>query len=133
VAGAVAHHGLSRTSAAMPGLVNYHSLKNVTAVYVKNMPTRLVPESWWRFGLLLAFLVYESWHLRLRRMTVRALGVTVARLPRTLRERRRIQGSARVDARHVRSLLTTEMPPHHPSLDRFIVKWHLGSVYPGRD
>lgn len=105
VPGAVAHHVGSATTGRMSDFTIYHSYRNQTWVYVKNMPLPLLIGYFWQH-VLVGGLVFGAFLLRGQGLVVlRAKRDAVRGLPRVLRQRREIQRTRQLSSRDVRRVL----------------------------
>lgn len=102
---AVVHHVGSATTGRMSDFTIYHSYRNQTWVYVKNMPLPLLLAYFWQH-VLVGGLVFGAFLLRGQgRVILRAKRDAIRQLPRVLRQRRRIQRDRLLGTRDVRRLL----------------------------
>lgn len=105
VPSAVVHHVGSATTGHMSDFTIYHSYRNQTWVYVKNMPLPLLIAYLWQH-VLVSGLVFGAFLLRRQGLVVlRAKRDAIRGLPRVLRQRREIQRSRRLGWRDVRRVL----------------------------
>jgi len=127
---ALAYHGLSKTSATMPGFINYHALKNLVPLYTKNMPGSLYWRHLWRFILVLSLTYYKTLRMRLFKPALKALLVTIIRLPSILIARWQLQRKKVVSAEYINSILIQAIPPSNSHFfEKVIKKLHLGKTY----
>lgn len=105
VPGAVVHHVGSATTGRMSDFTIYHSYRNQTWVFVKNMPLPLLLLYLWQH-VLVGALVFGAFLLRGQgRVVLRAKRDAIAQLPRVLRQRRETQRGRRPGAWAVRRML----------------------------
>ena len=127
---ALAYHGLSKTSATMPGFINYHALKNLVPLYTKNMPGSLYWKHLWRFILVLSLTYYKTLRMRLFKPAIKALAVTIIRLPSTFFARWNLQRKKVVSSEYIDSILIQAIPPSNSHFfEKIIKKFRLGKTY----
>lgn len=96
VPGAVVHHVGSATTGRMSDFTIYHSYRNQTWLYAKNMPLALCVLYAWQH-VLVGCLVFGAFLLRRQgRVVLRAKWDAMRELPRVLRQRRLIQRQRRL-------------------------------------
>lgn len=115
---AVAYHRIGATSGRIPGFTTYQTLKNLLWLAAKNVPRGLLPTIAPRlvFAYSLTF-----WRAVLRGqgvIAVKALVVVALKMPKKLRQRRRIQSGRRRSDDTLRPLLTWDLPPGSTNLRR---------------
>lgn len=126
----IAYHGLSKTSATMPGFINYHALKNIVFLYTKNMPASLYWKNLWRFILVLSITYFKTLKSRMFVAAIKALVMTITKLPLILIDRYRLQKHKKVSTEYIESILIPALPPGNSKLlERFIKLFHLGKAY----
>lgn len=105
VPGAVVHHVGSATTGQLSDFTIYHSYRNQTWVFVKNMPLPLLILYMWQH-VVVGGLVFGAFLLRGQGLVVlRAKRDALRQLPRVLRQRRQIQRDRRLGARELRRVL----------------------------
>jgi GT2 family glycosyltransferase len=120
---AVVHHVGSATSGFESDFTLFHSFRNYTWAYVKNMPSPLL----WLYlpqHLLVHLLVLASYAVRGRAgVILRAQAAALLGLPRVLRERRRVQPDRVVSLRELRRSMATGTAVYRISFERFRERW----------
>ncbi len=120
----IIYHETGSTGGRIKGFLTYQTMKNLPMLLVKNVPARLLPPILPRFILVyLSFFVSALQRHQFGyalRGALRALGYA----PRKLRQRRRIQKTATVDATYIASLLLWDLPPNATRLRGLRSKWH---------
>lgn len=107
VPGAVVHHVGSATTGGLSDFTVYHSFRNQTWLYVKNMPLPLLLAYLWQH-VFVGSLVFAAFLLRRQgRVVLRAKWDALRQLPRVLRQRRQIQRARAVGARELRAQLAS--------------------------
>ena len=91
----------------------YHSHKNAIYVYHKNMPARL----WWKYlpCFLAGMAMMAANSLRRRQLIplLQAYGMTIVKIPATIRKRRWIQRQRKVTTDYIDAILYNALPPGH--------------------
>ncbi len=127
---AIAYHGLNKTSATMPGFINYHALKNIVFLYTKNMPAGLYWKNLWRFILVLIITYYKTLRGRLFGPAIKAFIMTLLVLPVILIDRFKLQHNKKVTNSYIESILLPALPPgNSKALEKLIKNLHLGKSY----
>lgn len=102
---AVAHHVGSATTGQLSDFTVYHSYRNQTWLYLKNMPLPLLVAYLWQH-VLVGALVFACFLLRRQGSVIlRAKWDAVRQLPRVLRQRREIQRTRTIRSRDLRRQL----------------------------
>lgn len=118
VPAAIAYHQIGATSSRLRGFTTYQTLKNLSLLLIKNVPSRYFWLIWRRLTLaeLLFFgravLRGHAWSALKARF--RSLWL----IPSTLRKRRQIQGSKKVSDKYIWSMMVHDLPPSARALRR---------------
>ncbi len=108
---AVAYHHIGGTSRRLGTFTRYHSVKNITMLYNKNMPAKL----WWKYLILyklqLARMLFGSIRDRQLGAYLHGLWSAFIKLPRTLAQRSLVQKTSKLSTTQVDSLLFHGRPP----------------------
>jgi len=108
---AIAYHRMGQTSQRIKGFHAYHAMKNLPLLYWKNMPSRLVPASVFRFLIMYSVSLLGAFRNYQGLAALKGILKSLWLLPKALAARFHIQHSRTVDANYIRSLLTAGMPP----------------------
>jgi GT2 family glycosyltransferase len=111
-------HRIGGTSSRVPDFARFHVLRNLVYLFVKDVPTALLPRCLPRFVLLYAALVVSGVVRGHARVTLRAAGAALLRLPVLLARRRAVQATRTVPVERVAALLEPGLPPEQAALRR---------------
>lgn len=123
VPSSVVYHELSVTGRKIKGFFTYQTVKNYPWLLIKNVPAALLPSVIPRFVLAYAMffgravLRGHGWY------ALKALVVSMAKLPKKLIERRRIQSARTVSSGYIWSIMTHDLPPNAHNLRRLRAAW----------
>lgn len=117
---AVAYHDHGTTSSKIPGFVVYQNFKNLPIFYWKDMPTAMLPYSFFRFYGVIG-LTYMRAILRGQCIpATKGLLMSVWYWPHALKERWRIQRGRKVSIEYLRSIMHDGLPPNNQKTVRRI-------------
>ncbi len=109
---ATVHHRISATSSRMPSnFTRYHTLKNFTYVYTKNMPGRLYVKNLPRFFAALWLMAANDLTRGKFATTLRASLTALAFTPAMVVSRVKIQRARKVPISYIDSMLEKRLPP----------------------
>jgi GT2 family glycosyltransferase len=120
---ALAYHEIGATSSKMKGFTTYQTMKNLPMVLWKNVPFELLPVAVPRF-----YLAYNAFYISAagRGQFFTALKGELAfviKIPRKLRQRRKIQKARKVSLDYVNSILVHDLPPNARRLRKLRARW----------
>jgi GT2 family glycosyltransferase len=115
---AIVHHRGGGTSSKIPGLVAYHTFKNLPLLLWKNVPLRLLPTVVPRFALCHAAIFGRALSQGRGLWVLKGFVVALLLMPKKSLQRYQIQKTASVDASYIQSLLVHDLPPGATRLRR---------------
>lgn len=115
--GAIAYHHVSATSARLGGFSRYHSTKNFTLLFNKNMPGSL----FWKYKPLFLYGLLRMLGGAIRDHHIGSFIKGVVKsfvlLPNTHQQRKKIQGNLTVSTEYIDSILYKGKPPKIPKIN----------------
>ena len=116
-------HRIGGTSARVPDFARFHVLRNLVYLFVKDVPAPLLPRALPRFALLYLSMVASGVARGHARVTLRAAGAALVRLPVLLARRRAVQRARTVPVERFAALLEPDLPPEQAALRRLEARW----------
>ena len=119
----VIYHATSTTGSRVKGLFTYQTVKNYPWLLIKNVPGPLLPKVLPRFLLAQFFFVGRAvlrghgWY------ALKAIAVSLWKLPKKLSERRHIQKNRKVSSDYIWSIMTHDLPPNAHNLRKLRAMW----------
>ena len=119
----VAYHQIGATSGKIKGFTTYQTIKNLPWIVVKDVPKGLIGTVLPRFLLAYSSFIGQA-ILRGQGWTaLKALSVSIRKLPKKLRERKLIQSQKTASLDYISNLLTHDLPPNAYNLRRVRYWW----------
>ncbi len=119
----VAYHQIGATSGKIKGFTTYQTIKNLPWIVVKDVPKGLVGTVLPRFLLAYSSFIGRA-ILRGQGWTaLKALSVSIRKLPKKRRERKLIQSQKTVSSTYISNLMTHDLPPNAYNLRRVRSWW----------
>lgn len=117
---AVVRHRIGATSGKIKGFTTLQTLKNLPLVAYKNVPARLLPSVLPRLWLAHALFFWSAVARGQGGIAARAVSQSLLLTPKKLWQRRGIQRTRTVTARHVGEALLHTLPPDAERLRKFV-------------
>lgn len=116
---AIAYHKLSASTNKVPGLAVRQTFKNLPVVFLKNVPSGLLAVILPRF-ILAYLLIFGNAIVHGRGWpALQGFLQSVSLIPHSLAQRHHIQGTCRVDAAYISSIIIHDIPPEQMGLRKF--------------
>lgn len=114
---AIAYHKRGKTSARIPGIAVLGTFKNLPMFFVKNIPTRLLVSTGWRFFLAYHLMLFNAIRKGNAAPALKGWGQSLLLFwTHSLRQRRSIQSNRKVSTEYIKSMLYPDLPPDQTGL-----------------
>jgi GT2 family glycosyltransferase len=123
VPAAMAYHEIGATSGKLKGFTTYQTMKNLPMLLWRNVPFRLLPVMVPRF-----YIAYNAFYISAVQRgqlwpALKGELAFVAKIPKKLAQRRKIQKNRKVSVEYINSMLVHDLPPNARRLRNLRVKW----------
>lgn len=115
----VAHHKINASSSKVPGLIRTQTFKNLPVLFLKNVPIQLWPQILPRFFLAYTLFFWHAVFQGQGRYAILGWLRFVTLVPYSMKMRRKIQGTRRVNIEYIDGILLHDILPNQTGLRKF--------------
>lgn len=120
---AIAYHKIGATSSKIKGFTTYQTMKNLQLLWYKNMPSKYMYRTGWRFFIAHSLFMFRAFTRKQGLTAIKGDLVGSWLMIKKRGERKTIQNNKKVSDDYLWSIISHDLPPNAKALRSLRKKW----------